>query len=365
MSTRLIKSNGYWWIDGRVMGERVRKSTRLPDTQPYKPMAEAMRAQIEHDMITGAAKKPKSATTFGDAQDGYLTLRTVEGRCNKDMLDAAARWRKDWEHIKLNEITTAALQSYVSTRWHNLEPGTVKRYLSAVSAVMGWAEENIKDFRRIKMPSIRVDDARDCHFDEGQAVDFLEWVKVEHPHYFPHFLTLIDTGVRSNELLNLTPSCFSDGVVRVRKKPGVRKTKTLTRDIPMTADLQEFADTFKRKNAYDRFFWHNGATGREWTSNIAFSTTLNRVLREGCEKIGATFEGGATLRVHDLRHTFAYLTAKAGADLGDLQYLMGHADLSMTMRYRGFIQSRARTYVTSARRQLDVSGPYLVIPTAE
>ena len=154
-------------------------------------------------------------------------------------------------------------------------------------------------------------------------------------------------------------------MVKVRKKSGGRKTKTLTRDIPLTADLQEVADTFSRKKSNDRFFWYNGEADREWTGRHGVSTTLNRVLREGCEKIGATFEGVATLRVHDLRHTFAYLTAKAGADLGDLQYLMGHADLSMTMRYRGFIQSRARTYVTSARRQLDVSGPYLVIPTAD
>jgi integrase len=88
---------------------------------------------------------------------------------------------------------------------------------------------------------------------------------------------------------------------------------------------------------------------KEWTGSNSASATLNKVLRRGCEAIRffpICEEGEETnLRVHDLRHTFAYITAKAGADLGDLQYLMGHSDVSQTMRYRGFIQSRAKDFV--------------------
>ena len=63
------------------------------------------------------------------------------------------------------------------------------------------------------------------------------------------------------------------------------------------------------------------------------------VLRDGCAAMGLPSTGEESMRPHDLRHTFAYLTAKAGADLGDLQYLMGHEDISQTMRYRGFIKA--------------------------
>jgi integrase len=47
-------------------------------------------------------------------------------------------------------------------------------------------------------------------------------------------------------------------------------------------------------------------------------------------------------RVHDLRHTFAWQCAFHGCDLGELQMLMGHANIAMTMRYRGFIMSKAK-----------------------
>ena len=64
---------------------------------------------------------------------------------------------------------------------------------------------------------------------------------------------------------------------------------------------------------------------------------------------GSVAIGAASLRVHDPRHTFAYLAAQAGADLGDLQQLMGHAGLSMTLRYRGFMPNRSRDVIANLR----------------
>ena len=39
------------------------------------------------------------------------------------------------------------------------------------------------------------------------------------------------------------------------------------------------------------------------------------------------------LHFHDLRHTFGTRAADGGANLGDLQKVMGHAQLSTTMQY--------------------------------
>ena len=70
----------------------------------------------------------------------------------------------------------------------------------------------------------------------------------------------------------------------------------------------------------------------------AMSDKMRRILREGLAAIGVK----RGVRVHDLRHTFAFLCGSAGVDIADLQVLMGHSNISMTMRYRGFIQSRAK-----------------------
>ena len=72
------------------------------------------------------------------------------------------------------------------------------------------------------------------------------------------------------------------------------------------------------------------------------SKKLNSILRALLRGIGVS----RNVRVHDLRHTFAYLLAQSGADLGDIQLLMGHKDISQTMRYRGWIRSRAEKHIS-------------------
>ena len=52
-----------------------------------------------------------------------------------------------------------------------------------------------------------------------------------------------------------------------------------------------------------------------------------------------------------MRHTYAYLCASAGADIGDLKELMGHRSVMMTMRYRGFVKNRAADAVRQGMRE--------------
>lgn len=355
MSLKLVRRGGVWHVEGRVLGERVRKSTRLPDSAAYKAMAEKVRLETEREIIENAGR-PKGAAvkTFGEAADGYLAWQKVERRLSDSTRRRVEKFLKDWKDVKLDEITPAAVQAYVQVEMVGLKPGTVRRDLNGFRAVLNWAKENA-GFKGVKVPMPRVDDARDQHFDEEQAIAFLSWARVEVPGLFGHFLAMIDTGVRLGELMQIRSTHFGEGVLRVRRKVG-RSGKTIARDIPLTTDMEALGrEIVRTKRPGDRVFDVDGRTGKPWTAAKA-SVELCAVLREGCKAIGLPHTGDEAMRCHDLRHTFAYLTAKAGADLGDLQYLMGHADINMTMRYRGFIQSRARTYVGRARRVLDVSG---------
>ena len=236
----------------------------------------------------------------------------------------------------MRDITTSAVTSYVTHTWKGLEPGSIKRYLNDFRAVLNHAASVIDGYTPCKIQMPIVKDQRDVHFDEHEANLFLEWVQNNEPTYYPHFVTLIDTGVRLNELLSLKAGNFAKDVVRVRRRL-VRSGKTQTRDIPLTEAMEAISKDIRARQSVP------------WKSADSASATLNNILKRACKELGFATDGKDAMRVHDLRHTFAYLTAKAGADLGDLQYLMGHEDISQTMRYRGFIQSRARTFVRSLR----------------
>lgn len=66
---------------------------------------------------------------------------------------------------------------------------------------------------------------------------------------------------------------------------------------------------------------------------------MNELLREACVATGAGC--GSNVKIHDLRHTFAFLCASSGADLGDIKEMLGHTHLNVTLRYRGFVHTRA------------------------
>jgi len=43
------------------------------------------------------------------------------------------------------------------------------------------------------------------------------------------------------------------------------------------------------------------------------------------------------------------MAAQAGADLGDLMAMMGHARNKMTLRYRGFLPNRSKSIIETMR----------------
>lgn len=355
MALKLVRENGFWHVTGRVNGVRVRRSTRLPDSASYKAMAEKERLAIERGIYEGGRLGYVPVETFKDAADAYRSWLHMEKRLTGETERMIEWFVKDWGEVKLIDITRGAITTYAARKWPDLKPGSVRRYLNVMRAVLRHAKKNVSGFDGVEVPIPRVNDARDTHLDEDQANAFLRWVRKEHRRLWPHFVTLIDTGVRLSEMLAIRGSDFGDDVLRVRRS--LPSGKTLTRDIPLSEDMKTMRDWWKHKGVHERLYVGSG-TGKTKGDAKRVGRELNAVLREGCGAIGLTHlaEGDGRIKVHDLRHTFAYLTAKAGADLGDLQYLMGHEDVSMTMRYRGFIQSRARTYVGRARRVADVSG---------
>lgn len=350
MTLRVMRDNGHWHIRGTFMSERVRRTTGLRATQKTKPMAEKMRVQLERAIADAAFGVPVVTETFGEAAREYLLWKKVEGNNDMRQENKLMKMCDYFGAMPLNEINDGVVAAYITTHWTHLTPSAVRRYLNDFIAVLNYAERRIKAFTAPKITRPAANDMRTVHLEAEEANGLLDWMREHNEYFYPHFVAMIDTGVRMQELVAITSRSFSlaKQVTMIRKAHTGAKTKTLARDVPMTDAMKEIAVAAQGLPAHIPVF--QGYTG-PWHNPSSASGALGKHLKQACKALGLPYKGSEAIRCHDLRHTFAYLTASGGADLGDLQYLMGHADVTQTMRYRGFIQSRARTFVTNLRGQ--------------
>jgi integrase/recombinase XerD len=145
----------------------------------------------------------------------------------------------------------------------------------------------------------------------------------------------VHTGVRLGELLRVQVSDLTSGELKVQKQG--KFGKTVYRQIPLSSRMQSIIPLLP-----DWGYAFLKAKGKPFKSAHEASILFNSIMRSICGQMKHE-----VLRVHDLRHTFAFIAAQNGADIGDLQLLMGHKDISQTMRYRGFVPSRAINAVAS------------------
>jgi integrase len=102
----------------------------------------------------------------------------------------------------------------------------------------------------------------------------------------------------------------------------IGKTKYAPRNDPLTEGV---AEILKRRLANAKaayVFPHRRDPNKPLT-------TLKKAHEEALRKAKIK----TRFRIYDLRHTFGSRTAMAGVDLPTLKELMGHSQVSMTMRY--------------------------------
>jgi integrase len=132
----------------------------------------------------------------------------------------------------------------------------------------------------------------------------------------PVVITALHTGFRMSEILSLTWEDVDFDRRTITVKAGYAKNGE-SRSIPMNEMLKRTLEAVK---ILDGAVFRN-RTGKPYRSvRTAFDTAVKR-----SEINDFTF--------HDLRHTFASRLVMGGVDLATVKELMGHKEITMTLRY--------------------------------
>jgi integrase len=210
--------------------------------------------------------------------------------------------------------------------WPRAQEGTLKRNLGQLRAVIRAAARDglVSTVPHIEMPAVY--DVRDVEISTTEMSHLLDFIEGNDPEIYPVVLLLMHTGGRLGEVWAIhKPDDLVGGCV-VYRKPRARKSKTAERRVPYSGRLSLCIDAGLLKSPQG--FGH--------ASPKRLGNRIRVALTRACVSLGLP-----VIRVHDLRHCFASLTAEAGADIADICSLLGHSNIGTTMRYRGLVQQKA------------------------
>lgn len=276
-----------------------------------KREATAWAAVRETEMRQTSTQAPEDKHTFGDSVREYVKSVSPTKRGHRWEVIRAEAMLADSHfpaRVLMRNLSTTHFAEWRDARLRKVQPGTVLREISFLSAVLEcariewkWISSNpIKDIRKPRMP-----DHREVVISPSQVRQMLKAMK-----YSPTlpvrtvaqsvavcFMVALRTGMRAGELAGLTwDRVYSDYC-------SLPVTKTIPRKVPLTRKAMRLIDKMRGYDP-DLVF---GMNSRSLDANF-------RKYRDRAGLSGFTF--------HDTRHTAATMLARK-LDVLDLCRMFG------------------------------------------
>jgi integrase len=321
----------YWITFMGLDGKQKHESTG----SDLKADAELVLAQRRLDVDQGkepVTRRRSRNYTFQELADKYL-LFTANQKGIESKKVFVRELCRSFGSVKLSAFNLALLEGWQSEKLSKprrgyasdkvkrlpLKPATVNRTSACLkhmfTKALDWemvSEDVVKRVRKLKRISGSGERLRYLSLEECQRL------LAACDKQLKTIVTLaIHTGCRRGEILGLTWN-------RVDLKHGfilLDETKSgKRREIPINAAVRDALQGVVRRLDIPYVFWNPETERKRSSIREAFTTA--------CRKAKIT-----DFHFHDLRHTFASQLIMNGVDITTVSRLLGHANLTMTLRY--------------------------------
>jgi integrase len=346
----LRKRGDSWTFDFRFEGKRERGTA---------PTEEAILIACEAtiDRLTGGqTARPTRASEFSapTLQRVYELVRNSQWKGTRGEATAVKN-AEDCIAVlgattPINRITTAAIDEMIGGfKDREMEPGTIRRKLAALSSIIKYAATRHyitalpmidrkaagKERKRLRFLSTE---------EEQAALKFLSEYATEEPGLgkvmADFFTLLIDTGLRLSEGVKLKWSEV-DGDKAIRLSFDNKGEQP--RMVPLTERLAEIIkERRKARQADEKLVWP------EVTSDRA--TYFWQLARKALK-----YEDDKDFVIHACRHTFASRLAQQGVGLTVIKELGGWKTLEMVLRYSHLIPQQKEDAIRRMQGKVSVA----------
>lgn len=313
---KLNERNTIYYIDYYVNNRRKRESVG-----PYRKVAERALAKRLTQVIENRFfdKKEDKRILFSDAAEAYLE-KHLRINCSKG-------WhRKERVNIErlvrffgartLQEISPLLIEQFKAERLMEVAPATVNKGLACLKALFNKAIDwglfdGLNPASKVKF--LKVDNKRTRYLEKDEIARLIESCGL---HLRPIVVIAINTGMRKSEIFGLRweDINFNEQMIQLLKTKN-NKIRNIPMNTVVLGTLKALKETSKSP-----YVFPSHKRGPITYAKTAFASALKRA-------------GIENFRFHDLRHTFASQLVMAGVDLNTVRELLGHSDLTMTLRY--------------------------------
>lgn len=310
----------------RVRGQKSVSETFANRTKA-KRWAEWIKTEIEDGRYFRAAEAKKH--TLNELIERYE--KKYEEKLQSAKQESQIRWWKEQiGHLLLSDLTVPLIGEYaeklsseITVRKKPRSPGTVRRYLAALSHVLSvavkeyqWMTEN--PVKIIDKPPI--DNGRVRWLNDDERSKLLDACRnSSNSHLYPVVILALSTGMRQGEIMNLKWPDVDLGRARIilhRTKNGER------RSVPLTGPALDVLKELDKRRRIDTQLLFPSKENPIQPIDIRFP--WETALRAS---------GVPDFRFHDLRHTAASYLAMNGVNELVIADILGHKTLQMVRRY--------------------------------
>lgn len=333
---------------GKLTVEQARSAVKH-----YEGLLAQKRDPAAEETATKEQEKKAKLNTLKKFIDGrygtWLTTNRVNGA---GVAKCFAIYWPDFMEKPLDGITRDDIERWIQNRLHKgAKPVTINRQLSDLgklfSMALRWGLIETDPTVRLEKPKV-VADPRIRHLSKAEenrlraALDARDeaareartsanaWraergydplPKLDYNDYLtPLVLMALNTGCRRGELFGLEWSQVNLKLKVMTVSAYTAKTKR-TRHVNLNTEARAVLERWGEQTGQDGLVFPNPTTGEQLT-------TIKKSWTGIIKKAKVT-----DFRFHDLRHTFASNLVMASVDLNTVRELLGHTDLSMTLRY--------------------------------
>jgi integrase len=265
-----------------------------------------------------ASRKGKLASV--QAREPLEPLVTIWAASGGIRESSRERYAQSWKFLydslppraTLDDLTNRWWVQFMATRSKVVGNATINRDRAALLAFYNWARE-----QGYRLPDLAPKKQEETP-KRSEILDPRQLNEIRlrcRPDRWPFFWTLIETGARQGEVLNLTGPDIDPTCAAIRFLPQEGSKGRKPRFVPCSAELHNYLLTLAAISGRDRLFEQSRRTIQEWWKDL-------------CEEAGIE---GVTL--HGLRATFITRALDRGVPPVQVQKLVGHRDITMTTKY--------------------------------